>query len=309
MLSMSALEGVVRVPEISPDSRIHVFRRSLGVVDQFAMLDVDAYVVITTHYVVICDTMLCPEDMAIVAQAIQGELKGRHLLVVNSHADWDHCWGNGYFTGAYEAPIIAHEDCRAYLLSLNAHAKLSDYQRFPIFRQTTLTPPTITFADSLTMHGGDLTLELFHAPGHVSEHIALWIPELRLLFAFDAAETPFPAIESAASVPSLLATLRRMRTLQPQYVLCSHDKTASAGTLEANLAYLQEIERRCRTFFMTHRPAEAQVEQATQLIDYSFDAVAAHLNIPVDPTNHAFYRASHDHNVRCVMQWVLQTLK
>lgn len=296
---------VFEVPEGSPDSRIRVFRRSLSVVDQFELQEVNAYAVITTHYVVICDTLLCPEDMSILVQALHGVINGRQLLVVNSHADWDHCWGNGYFTGTHAAPIIAHEACRAYLLSREAHSKLHAYQRFPIFRHTVLMPPSVTFADTLTLHGGDLTLKLFHAPGHQPEHLALWIPELRLLFAFDAAEQPFPHIESAASVPSMFATLHRMLALQPQYVFCSHAEGASEGILGANLAYLQEIERRCRSFLNANRPPMIQVEQAAKLIGYAFDAVVAQRDLPLHQLDHTYYRAAHEENVHFIMQWLL----
>lgn len=300
---MSALEEFVEVPGGSLDRRIHVFRRSLRVVDQLETMNVDAYLVITAHYGIVCDTLLCPDDMAMLVQAMGKELKGRPLLVINSHADWDHCWGNGYFTGANTAPIIAHERCRTRLLSEEARARLQVYQRFPIFRQTVLVPPTITFASTLTLHGGDLTVELFHAPGHRSEHIALWIPELRVLLAFDAAEDPFPQIDSAEAIPSMIATLHRFLALQPQHVLCSHDNTATVATLEGNLAYLRELERRCRLFLLTPRSAEVQIEEPSALIDYPFDAVVSTYHVPID---RAYYHETHNENVRCMMQWLHQ---
>src|SRR5260370_33241995 len=102
-------EGVFFVPEMSTDERVRVFRRSLGEMEDFSGIEVDAYVVITERYVVVCDTMLCPKDAAVMIQMVQGALTSRELLVVNSHADWDHVWGNKYFTGRHAAPIIAHE--------------------------------------------------------------------------------------------------------------------------------------------------------------------------------------------------------
>src|SRR5215831_18367370 len=150
---MPKSNGVVFVPQNGLDSRIRIFRRSLSVVEPYELMDVDTYVVITTRYVVICDTLLCPEDMAALMQEVRGELQGRQLLVVNSHADWDHCWGNGYFSGADAAPIIAHERTRAHLLSEAARSQLADYQRFPIFRNVVLAPPTVTFTQQMTLYG------------------------------------------------------------------------------------------------------------------------------------------------------------
>ncbi len=45
--------------------------------------------------------------------------------------------------------------------------------------------------------------------------------------------------------------------------------------MKANLAYLQEIERRRRTFLNAHRRTVAQIEQAAELIDYAYDVVIA----------------------------------
>jgi glyoxylase-like metal-dependent hydrolase (beta-lactamase superfamily II) len=300
---MSPDQGVVWVPNEKLDSRVRVFRRALNVVDEFEGMEVDAYAVITRRYVVICDTMLCPQDMAVLVQEIQSELAGRQLLVFNSHADWDHCWGNGYFTGALAAPIIAHDSCRSSLLSPPARATLAAFQRFPLFNSVILTPPTVTFPKTLTLYGGDLTLEWMHTPGHQPEHISLWIPELRVLFAFDAAEQPFPHIESAAAAPAMLATLERLLALQPQFVLCSHGKTASLLTLEENLTYLREIERRCRAFLSAHRPEEVRIEQAPALIDFPFEMAITTLG---ELSDRAYYSETHNDNVRCIMQWVVQ---
>ena len=300
---MSQDRGVVSVPYEGLDSRIRVFRRTLSVVDEFEGMEVDAYAVITRHYVVVCDTMLCPADMATLMREIRDELAGRQLLVINSHADWDHCWGNGYFTGAQNAPILAHDSCRTALLSAQARTTLADLQRFPLFQQVVLTPPTITFSSTLTIHGGDLTLECLHTPGHQPEHISLWIPELRLLFAFDAAERPFPSLASAAAAPALLTTLERLLALQPQFVLCSHDKTASRATLADNLAYLREIERCCRAFLHTHQSEEVGLEQATELIGYPFEAA---LTPSDEVSDRSYYSQVHDETVRSIMQGVMQ---
>src|SRR6266851_1796298 len=260
-------EGVFFVPEMSTDERVRVFRRSLGEMEDFSGIEVDAYAVITERYVVVCDTMLCPEDAAAMMRMVQGALTSRELLVVNSHADWDHVWGNRYFTGEHAAPIIAHEHSLARWQSEESRKVLEDYQqRYAIFRSVALVLPTITFQHRLTIHGGDLSIELIPAPGHHPDHIAAWIPQLSVLLAFDAVEKPLPCIEDAASVPSMFATLEHFLTLQPQRVLCSHGKTTSLEAVKANLAYLREIERRGRDLLQRHRPTNEELEHAAEVI-------------------------------------------
>ncbi|HLZ57451.1 MAG TPA: MBL fold metallo-hydrolase [Ktedonosporobacter sp.] len=298
---MPTSEGVFEVPEISGDERVRVFRRTLAATDTFDGVEADAYVVITDRYVIVCDTLFCPEDMAVVMDEVRHELTGRQLLVINSHADWDHAWGNNYFSAF--TPIIGHDFTRIRLLSEEAQGQLQDYQRrSPLFQNVVLTPPTITFSRALTLYGGDLTLKLLKAPGHTSDHIAIWLPESRLVLAFDAAEYPLPLLESARSVQMMLSTLQRFLLLQPERILCSHGKTTSITTVQANLDYLREIERRCRTFLADHHPSSTDLEQAALLINYPFDEVVGDIHEPID---REFYAAAHEENVRYIMGWAM----
>jgi glyoxylase-like metal-dependent hydrolase (beta-lactamase superfamily II) len=139
------------IPGLSSDERVHVFRRACADMAEFAEMTVDAYAVVSDRYVVICDTLLSPTDMlAVVDWASDALQAGRELLVVNSHADWDHCWGNGYFFES--APIIAHQLCRTRLQSEEARRELADFQsRYALFHDVELTPPTLTFSDRLTI--------------------------------------------------------------------------------------------------------------------------------------------------------------
>ena len=300
---MSTSEGVFFAPEMSTDTRIQVFRRRLNLPGEFDEMEVDAYVVVTERFLVFLDTMLCPEDMAVVMQHVQNELPGRQLLVVNSHADWDHAWGNCYFSGEHAAPIIAQDHCYVRMQSDEALTELKDYRhRFPVFRNVQLVPPTITFSDHFTIHGGDLTIELIPAPGHHPDHIAAWIPELQLLLAFDAVEKPVPFMENAASVQPMFTTLERFLALQPERVLCSHGKSTSPALVKDNLAYLREIERRSRAFLQTQTPTNAELEHAATLIGYPFEEVIAGNSEPVDAS---FYSWAHDANVRHIVQWLM----
>lgn len=300
---MSTTEGIVAVPEMSDDWRVRTFRRTLTELEEFEAMEVDAYVLITQRYLVVLDTLLCPEDIAVVMHEIQDTLAGRQLLVVNSHADWDHCWGNAYFTAQHAAPILAHEHCHTRLESVEAKTELADYQgRYPVFRHVALVPPTFTFSSTMTIHGGDLTIALIPAPGHSNDHIAAWIPELCLLLAFDAVEQPIPIIDTSAGVQPMFTTLERFLALEPQRVLCSHGKTTSIALVKENLAYLRTIERRSHILLERHRPTHAELEHASTLINYPFAEVIAGFSEPIDRT---FYGWAHDNNVRCVLEWLM----
>src|SRR5215472_6316693 len=85
------------------DPRIRLFR---------AEQEVDCFVLVTQRYIILVDTMATPELAREMVQAVQPLLKDRQLLVINTHADYDHCWGNSVFaspSGLFPAPIIGHE--------------------------------------------------------------------------------------------------------------------------------------------------------------------------------------------------------
>src|ERR1041384_4627177 len=89
---------------------------------------VDAFVVVGTRCVVLVDTLINPRTAAAMFRIASEHLEaGRQLLVVNSHADWDHCWGNQLFAGPdalHPAPIVASRRCAERLRSPEAQATL-----------------------------------------------------------------------------------------------------------------------------------------------------------------------------------------
>ncbi len=296
---MKLSEHITRLSPINGDTRVRIYRRSFPDMEEFAGMYVDAYSVISARYVVICDTLLCPADMQIVMENVRPELtNGRQLLVVNSHADWDHAWGNSYFTSRQNAPLLAHHHCRERLQSAEAQVELTAYQqRDATFRNVTLTAPNLTFTHDLTIHGGDLTPTLFPAPGHTSDSCALWIPELRLLLAFDSLEAPFPLLENATGVQPLMTTLQRFQTLEPLHVLCSHSKADNA-LIHKNIDYMQNLEQLCRRLLLTHHPTDAEMEYGSTLIGAPFAEFGGEDEAGASP----FYRQAHEDNIRFIMQ-------
>lgn len=230
----------IRLEEVASqgwDARLRVFR---------AGDEVDTFVLTTARYVVLIDTMATPELAHGIVATVQPALDERQLLVINTHADYDHCWGNAVFDapdGPFPAPIIGHVLARERLVGDAAvqelHVRQAQDARFAHVR---LVPPTVTFTHSLRIDGGDLTLELIPTPGHTPDHVAIWIPELRLVLAGDAAEHPFPCAQDAAGLQPLRASLERLAQLDPDLVLPCHGGTTDAGLLGRNLTYFSTLE-------------------------------------------------------------------
>ncbi|MEZ4672964.1 MAG: MBL fold metallo-hydrolase [Caldilineaceae bacterium] len=186
---MPHTNDLLLVPNQGWDERILVCRN-----DEM----VDTFIVVTQRYVILVDTVINPATARQMLDYAQPHLiNQRQLLVINTHADYDHAWGNQIFVGPdtnQPAPIIGTRRCAELLRSADGAAHLQEMQQKEpaIFGDVILTPPTILFDEQLTIDGGDLTIELFATPGHTVDHLAIYMPEISTLLAADAAELPFP---------------------------------------------------------------------------------------------------------------------
>jgi glyoxylase-like metal-dependent hydrolase (beta-lactamase superfamily II) len=283
------------------DQRLHLFR---------AGTEVDTAALVTQRYVVLIDTMATPELAAEIVGTMRPWLEGRQLLVVNTHADYDHCWGNAIFAspgGAYPAPILAHAQARARLRSAEAQASLAERQQQDTrFAQVRLVEPTITFTERLRIEGGDLTLELLPTPGHTEDHISIWIPELRLLLAGDAAEHPFPSVGQAETLPALRASLERLAGLHPAQVIPCHGGTTDTALLTRNLTYFAEVERQAALALGADRVPADWRERADmpELIGMPYEEALRLVGADEAPTSE-FYRDAHLAAVRATLAHLL----
>jgi len=200
---------------------------------------VTCFAVACRDLVVVVDTMVSPQS----ARDFQKLLPaGQSTLVLNTHADWDHYWGNQVFP----APILGSRRCAERVREEGERELARLRAEYPgRFDEVRLVGPQVL--DCSRIEGGDLTLEIVPTPGHQPDHVAVWIPEIKLLLAGDAAEEPFPLVDDPAGLPELRRSLERMRALEPDWVLACHaPPERGAGLLERNLAYFDSLERACR---------------------------------------------------------------
>jgi glyoxylase-like metal-dependent hydrolase (beta-lactamase superfamily II) len=266
---------------------------------------VDVFLVVTERYLVVVDTLFGQTLPSELLAAALPYLETRTLLVINTHADWDHAWGNHLFVGEgahHPAAVIGTRRCAERLRSEEARTRLAEMHRDQPgrFDGTELTPPTILFEEQLAIDGGDLTLELFVTPGHQPDHCSIWIPEIRTLLAGDAAEAPFPFANSAAALPQIRSSLAIMASLNAAAVLYCHAPTdAGPALLESNLGYFDLLEQRCRAALAAgvsaHPPQDADLEA---LVGLRFED-----SLPFPTAQPEFYRPGHVAHLRMMLEW------
>lgn len=261
---------------------------------------VTSFAVISDRYVVLLDTLINATTARTILDTIRPNLDTRQMLVINTHADWDHCWGNMLFAGSdesYTAPIIGHRLCRERMLSEAARVELAEMQQQSpgAFDGVRIEPPTITFDNHLLIDGGDLTFELIHTPGHQPDHISVFIPEIRAVFAGDATEATLPF----GTLPQLRTSLERLQALHPEAVFACHAPGRYDPQLLAdNLAYFNDLEQRTATALVAGT-IPARIDATTDvegLIGYPFADVP--MLFALQPDEYEAYRDGHRLGIR-----------
>lgn len=241
------------------------------------------FVVLTQRLAVFVDTLSTPALMRQVIGQVRPDLGERAVVALNTHADWDHVYGNSEFLpgGALPGLIVASAATRNRLHGEEAARRLAAQQREDErFGEVRLVPPHLAFEDGMTLDGGDLTLEVFPTPGHTHDHVSVWIPELHTVLAGDAAEFPFPHVPDAAGLATLRRSLEAILALKPTFVLPCHGGTTTPELPAWNLRYFDRL--------------EAQ-------LDLTYAEALAELGVTPDAVPE-FYRAFHEDAVRATRE-------
>jgi len=220
----------VRVDRI--DSRLYLASRPLD-----DGLDVRAALLVGSKTAVVIDTLARPEDMAPFLALI--DEFGLPCTVVDTHADWDHAWGNCAFP---KSAIVGHTDCFKRLRSREARETLARKRRERpgFYSSVRLAPPTATFDTQMTIDAGGFDVELHHLPGHTSDSIVAYVPANGLLIAGDCVEDPFPLLESGP-LDGWIAGLRSWAQRDVRTVVPAHGPISGPELLVANADYLASL--------------------------------------------------------------------
>lgn len=260
--------------------------------------EVDAMFVRTERFNVLIDTLGTPELCRMALDLLGEDVRARPLVVVNSHMDWDHFWGNAAIAG--KALVVAHAAARERLSDPSSLQVLKDKTREDSrFRNVELIGPDITFSGSTVLHGGDLTLELIHTPGHTPDHVAVWIPEIRVCLAVDAVEYPIPEVwgRNGRDLRLICSSLERIRDLDAEFVVPAHGRTLFPSTVNENLLYFKALAD-CVENLSGAQLANPELGKSTGLRLQDFVA------IPADMAPHVveFYEKCHETNLGATVQ-------
>jgi cyclase len=160
--------------------------------------------------------------------------------VVNTHHHGDHTYGNFLFP---DATIIGHDLCREATIATGYETQ----KWFPgvDWGDIRISPPTVTFADSLTVWCDDAKASLrYVGPAHTTNDVVVWVEEHGLLFAGDLVfhgGTPFVVM---GSVQGIIAALEQLDGLGAEIVVPGHGAVCGPEVIGRQLDYLRFVQER-----------------------------------------------------------------
>ncbi|HUR93276.1 MAG TPA: MBL fold metallo-hydrolase [Gemmatimonadales bacterium] len=200
--------------------------------------DVRGALVLGGERALVWDTLARPRDMRTYLPFIGS----RELVIVYSHADWDHIWGTAGLphTGVR---IVAHESCsERFKTDVPKTLATKQGDEPGLWDDVVLVPPTETFSGEHSIDLGGLTVTLSHLPGHTSDCLVAFVPERGLLLAGDTVETPCPVVPADAPLDAWIAALRRWEADERVCsVVPAHGPIGGREILSRNIAYLEAL--------------------------------------------------------------------
>ncbi len=127
--------------------------------------------------------------------------RGEVVAIVNTHAHFDHSFGNHAFREAFgDVPIHAHESVPADTVSAGTRIKAAaaadhdDPHRDDLLA-TEVVPADHTFSSAVALDLGDRFVELVHpGRGHTAGDVVVHIPDAGVLLAGDLVEESGPPV-------------------------------------------------------------------------------------------------------------------
>ncbi len=260
--------------------------------------------------IVVIDTDICRPFAASIRTAIEKEFGERDFAyVINTHSHGDHTYGNQIFT---DTIIIGHENCPEEMMKnserrkgtvarLNAALgqmkgsleKMEEgseqaknmAQRVAYYEAMVqgyendfvLTPPSVTFSDGMTLHLGDMTLDLmYYGTSHSSSDILIHCPQEGLWVTGDLF---FPGVdlyidsERVLELPRWMANLEKIVETEEdtKTIVPGHEEFLVMEELKKKRDYVksrqEEFEGKESAFFAFKKAFEEQgLEPSLQLL-------------------------------------------
>jgi glyoxylase-like metal-dependent hydrolase (beta-lactamase superfamily II) len=229
-------------------------------------LDLNVGLVIGDELCLVIDTRSSAPQGGELAGAVR-ELTSLPWTVVNTHAHYDHCFGNVSFL---PADIWAHERCAAMLRShgeVQRELTVRAYRTHGLTEQageidaTEIVVPEHTFDTGVTIDLGSCMVRLDHlGRGHTDNDVVVRPDGTAVVFAGDLVEEGAPPAFEDGFPLDWPATLDRLLGLDVEVVVPGHGAVVDRGFVEEQAETIATVVRLARD-------AHANGREASEVVD------------------------------------------
>ncbi len=193
------------------------------------------YIIFGHEHTFVLDTFLGPDSMKYVLQEIEERTTRKLPIVIfNSHADYDHYWGNCAFE---KADIVGHELCKERIISESEAALIKHVNEKK--GDVIIVPPNITFQENLRFEKDGVIF--FYTPGHKLDCSSCYDEKDGVLFVGDNVESPLPYLNHP-NFDQYIQTLDSYLKFDSNLIIAGHDPPLkNTDLIHRNINYLRNF--------------------------------------------------------------------
>jgi glyoxylase-like metal-dependent hydrolase (beta-lactamase superfamily II) len=247
--------------EVAPD--IHALR--------YPVLDVNVTLIVGSDAAMVVDTLATPAQALDLVTAIR-TITNLPFSVVNTHAHFDHCFGNAVLAEAAPGMTIrAHPSTVEAFRDEGVLLRRAAYEEAQALAPeiaeqvatTLLRAPDTVVADRATVELGGRSVVLHHfGRGHTAGDLVVQVPDASTVVAGDLVEEGAPPSFPDSYPLDWPDTLSTVLALQPSVVVPGHGAVVDAAFVHDQRAELSRLEWLIRDGDRVGAPAESVAAQA-----------------------------------------------
>ncbi|AMC93608.1 hypothetical protein AOC36_06295 [Erysipelothrix larvae] len=202
--------------------------------DVFEGIYLNIHIIITPPYIFVIDSGLGAQTAQDINHIIHEYGNNQPIILINSHAHWDHVWGNAFIDSAW---IVSHKRCLEVLKSDLVH----DYETHKTYARGAVIPkyPNLTFDQTLIFE--EAGIELGFAPGHTDNDIYVYDHFDHILNVGDnigdTVEECIPYLETSQEI--YVQSIKRYQSYDVKWVVSGHNEVVDASMFDKILDQLK----------------------------------------------------------------------
>lgn len=193
----------------------------------------------TSKGVVLVDSPMRPTDTVKWRDEVTQKGEVQYLINTEEHADhWTGTWFlPGVLVSSLETRNILSKTPRDNPLNI---IKRTNPEGLPLAKDYQVRLADIAFSESMELHVGDLTFQLFSNKGHSPGGIAVYVPQECVVFATDIVFYQQKSWLKEAVPEHWLASIKKLKELDIEWVVPGHGEVCKKDYLDVQGGIIQQ---------------------------------------------------------------------